>query len=375
MSDKKRIILVAGMFLAASLVAFVVLNRWLVTDIGLLSYGRIWQLYASYSDFGFVRRVFVGTILTESGINSLFQNEYHFAFAIHHIAISVLSSLIAYYCISRKITDPIFLASIAFSPALIIHLGYNTGSLDVFVVIFAATNILFVRNSAIFSIVIVCGLLTHELFVFTIPAQFLVMLMHYDHARSPNSLIILIAPVAAFSITAIAVFFFGTVDMPREIVEQIVRQKIPNAAGQHNFWSGYFEIASTAEQNSTISLQNLTTELKTDFFWLIVPLTYVTLLIARLWTYSDRLLESVAISTAVVAPLLAVLVATDYHRWIAMSANIGILFTLVYAAKTGRSSSRWNTPLLVMCLLAPFGTAAIDRPFPMHQFVIEKFIN
>lgn len=375
MTAQSRVILVSGLFLAASLIAFAVLNRWLVTDIGLLSYGRIWQLYASYSDFGFVRRAFVGTILTESGINSLFKNEYHFAIAAHHIAIAILASMIAYYCISRKITDSAFLASVAFSPALIIHSGYSTGSLDVFVVIFAAINILFVRNLAIFTIVMVSGVLTHELFIFTVPAQFFAILMRSGKARNSYPVKLLFVPAFAFTAATIAVVFFGTVDMPRETVEQIMRQKIPIAEGRHGLWSGYFEIASTAEQNATSSLQNLATALRTDFIWLVIPLTYIALLIARLWSYSERSIETAFMTIAVLAPLLTALVATDYYRWIAMSANMGILLALVYATQAGRSSSRWNIPLFVLCLLAPFGGAAIDRPFPVHQFIIERFMN
>jgi len=375
MTEKSRIVLVSGVFLAASLVAFVVLNRWLVTDIGLLSYGRIWQLYASYSDFGFVRRAFVGTIITESGISALFKNEYYLAFTIHHIAIVVLASLIAYYCISRRITDAIFLASIALSPALIIHSGYTTGTLDVFVLVFATINILFVRNMAIFSFIIVCGVLTHELFIFTVPAQFFAILMRRSQVRSSFPFKIILVPALTFIAATVAVIFFGVIDMPEEIFEQIMREKIPIAEGQHVGWSGHFEITSTTEQNAIGALQNLISELQTDFIWLIIPLTYITLLIARLWNFSKGSLEGVSIAIAVLAPLLAALVATDYYRWIAMSANMGILLALFYASQTGRSNSRWNIPLLVLCLLAPFGSAQIDRPFPMHQFVLERVMN
>lgn len=374
-SDRRRVLLVSGIFLTATLISFIVLNRWLVTDIGLLSYGRIWQLYVSYSDFGFVRRALIGTILTESGINSAFANEYHFALVIHHISIAILAGLIAYYCISRKITNPLFLVSIAFSPALIIHSGYSTGSLDVFVAILAAINILFVRNLTIFSIFIVSGILIHELFIFTVPAQFLAMLIHGSKVQSSYSFKILVAPIFAFTAAAIAVTFFGTVDMPRETVEQIMRQKIPIAEGQHGLWSGYVEIARSTEQYAAGSLNRLSSVIRTDFIWLVIPLTYVAFLMARLLTYSERMIESVAMSIAVLAPLLTALVATDYHRWVAMSANMGILLTLVYATQTGRTESRWNVPILIFCLLAPFGGAQIDRPFPMHQFVFERFMN
>lgn len=357
------------------MVAFIVLNRWLVTDIGLLSYGRVWQLYVSYADFGFVRRALVGTVLTESGINSLFKNEYHFALTIHHAAIALLTILIAFFCIKKKVYDLLFLSTIAFSPALIIHSGYSTGSLDVFIIILAAANILFVRNTLLFSIILVSGVLVHELFIFTVPAQFLALLTRRNRTMNLRTLSTLAAPAVAFIVAVFAVTLFGTAELPRETVEQIMRQRIPIAEGQHGLWSGYFEIASTAEQNATGSLQNLVTELQTDFIWLLIPLTYLVLLVARLWAYSKTPIETAAIVISVLAPLLAALVATDYYRWVAMSANMGILLALLYAAQTGSSVSRWNMPLLLFCFLAPFGSAAIDRPFPMHQFIFERLMN
>lgn len=373
--NKRSAIRIFIIFFAACMVAYVVLNRWLVTDIGLLSYGRIWQLYVSYADFGFIRRALVGTVLTESGINSLLTNEYHFALAIQHVAIAFLTILIAFFCVKKKIYDPLFLSLIAFSPALIIHSGYSTGSLDVFIIILAAANILFVRNNILFSIILVFGVLVHELFIFTAPAQFLALLIRQDNTLNLRSLSTLAAPTVAFIIAVFAVALFGTADLPRETVEQIMRQRIPIAEGQHGLWSGYFEIASTAEQNATGSLEYLVTELQTGFIWLLIPLTYVALLVARLWAYSERPIEKAVIVISVIAPLLAALVATDYYRWVAMSANMGILLALLYAAQTGRSVSRWNIPLVVFCLLAPFGSAAIDRPFPMHQFIFERLMN
>jgi len=357
------------------MLAFFVLNRWLVTDIGLLSYGRVWQLYVSYTDFGFVRRALVGTILTESGANSLLSNEYHFALAAHHLAILALATIIAVYCIAKKITDPLFVASVAFSPAMIIHSGYNTGSLDVFIVILAAINILLVRNVVIFSFILLSGVLIHELFIFTAPAQFFALILRRTKEKDFNALNALVIPAVAFFGAVVSVTLFGTTDLPREIFEQIMREKIPIAEGQHGLWSGYFEIASSAEQNAIGSLQNLFTELRTGFIWLLIPLSYLSFLIARLLTYSERAIYSAAIIFSVAAPLLAALVATDYYRWVAMSANMGILIALLYAAQTGRSASRWNFPLFVFCVFAPFGSAAIDRPFPMHQFVLESFMN
>ena len=145
--QNNRPFLVFFMFLAAAIYSFLVLNRWIVTDLGLLSYGRVWQLYISWSDFGFFRRGLVGTLFSETRINTIFENEYVFAFLVHHFAILTLSILLAVYCLQRGITNILFLIGLAFSPALIIQSGYNTGALDVFVLLVALINILFVLTN------------------------------------------------------------------------------------------------------------------------------------------------------------------------------------------------------------------------------------
>ena len=55
-----KITILFALSLAGSLIF---LNRWVVTDLGLHSFGRVWQYYVSYFDYGFVRRAFFGTIL------------------------------------------------------------------------------------------------------------------------------------------------------------------------------------------------------------------------------------------------------------------------------------------------------------------------
>lgn len=372
---KMHIIVTSAIFAAACMIAFLVLNRWLVTDIGFLSYGRVWQLYVSYFDFGFTRRAFIGTILTASGINSLFENEYHFAISLHHVAILALSILIAYYCIARKISDSVFIASIAFSPALIIHSGYSTGSLDVFVLLIAAINILFVRNIFLFSTLIIIGILVHELFIFTVPAQLFALHLNQREVRTSSLVRTISFPLLALVLGSVLTIFFGTVDMSRETMEEIMKQKLPNAAGQHGLWSGYREIAATVDQDTAGAISALSSHFPTGLVWLALPLIYVATLIARLWRYSKGAIERSYLIFAVIAPLATALVATDYHRWVAMSANMAILLTLVYARNCGKANSRWNMPLLVFCLLAPFGGAQIDRPFPMHQLVLERFMN
>jgi len=55
-----------------------------------------------------------------------------------------------------------------------------------------------------------------------------------------------------------------------------------------------------------------------------------------------------------------------------MSANMALLLTLHLAARENATMSKWNLPIALFCVLAPFGAAELERPFPLHQFVLEK---
>ena len=77
----------------------------------------------------------------------------------------------------------------------------------------------------------------------------------------------------------------------------------------------------------------------------------------------------------VVFPLMAAFVATDLYRWISFSANMALLLTLRLIRDDGSQTAKWNAVLCVFCILAPFGAADYDKPFPVHRFVLEKLLN
>ena len=107
---------------------------------------------------------------------------------------------------------------LAFSPALIIHSGYNTGTLDVFVLIVAVLNILFVRGTLSFCFLLVIGVLIHELFIFTIPAQ-LHAFYFLDSRKKPLSLTLLnIMPVITVVLAVAVIALFGKTDFSNGLV-------------------------------------------------------------------------------------------------------------------------------------------------------------
>ena len=371
---KNSSLLLFLIFISAILYSCAILNRWIVTDLGLLSYNRLWQLNISYTDFGFFRRGLVGTLLSESRINSLFSNEYFSALFIHAISIFIMTSLIAYYCFRKNIKNFLFVIGIAFSPALIIHQGYNTGNLDIFVLIISIINIFFVRNYIVFSLLLFIGVLIHEIFIFTLPAQFFAF---YLYNRS-NKLKILdvatIIPVITSLSAIVIILFFGKLDISELEFKDLMQSKLPNAYMKHILWSGFYEVSTSGELNLSLSTQYHFDHIKDGrFIYALLPLFYVGILILRAVQNIYSRSEVFFLVFAVLFPLLIAFVAMDIYRWIAMSANMALLLTLKIVAKSGHTYSKWNILIAIFCLLAPFGAAGYGRPFPMHQFVLEKF--
>lgn len=356
-----------------------ILNRYLFTDMGLASYGRIWQLYLSYSDFGFVKRALVGTVLWESGASSNFSNEYVFAFVIHNLFIILLTALIAVYIYRHKenIDLPLQIA-IMLSPTFIIHLSYDTGSLDIFVVLLASINLLFVRNILLSTALIFLGVFIHELFIFTIPAQ--IVGTYYKHKRigpfnRADYLKITVLPTLAAILAIGLILIWGRADISIDVFKAAMEVKLPNAAFNHSLWSGFEEVSSPIERFST-PLPAIFDSIKSNFVYVSLPFFYVALLCFVLVKNTDDIVVSIGFLLSALSPLLTYLVATDLHRWIATSAIMAILLILLISQKKPIIVGRLEQALLLFFIvLAPFGSAQIDRPFPMQQYFIEKVIG
>ena len=362
--------------LAALMAAFLILDRWMVTDLGVRSFGRIWAFYINYADFGFVRRGLVGTILQGTALTSLFSNAYHFAIAVQHAAIVVLIALTAIYFLRLR-HDPglLFKAVVFLSPAFILQVAYTTGSLDIFVLILVFLNILMVRNVLLFSALLFVGPLVHELFLFTVPAQLTALLIRKDCdplADFGRAVRLLALPIAAMAAAVVTVALFGAVDLPRAQYDATMARLIPHAVGQIDLWSGYFEVGSSIDENSR-SLGFLVSQLFNHSLFLLIPVAYAGFALLLLLRNEQRPLFRLLLVASCVAPLLVYVVATDLYRWVGMSANMSLLLLMSYGARQPLKLGR--TPLvilLVFSLFAPFGGAVIDNPLPMHKFVMKK---
>jgi hypothetical protein len=361
------------------LASFLVLDRWVVTKLGPLSFGRVWQLYINYPDFGFVRRGLVGTIVHATHLSSLFANEYYFAIFVQHVAIFALAALMAVYFLRSKTeTSLLFKAVVFLSPTFILQCSYTTGSLDVFVLSVVILNILFVRNVVIFSALLALGIFIHELFAFTIPAQLLAFYIRNDldlRARFGQAIKRLALPVATSAAAALIIFLFGRTQMPRSQYEAAMAQMIPHAVGKMDLWSGYFEVGSSVSDNSRSALY-LTLHLVDKLIYIFIPATYVGLLIFVLARRESDTFKKLLLVAAAMVPLVAYLVASDFFRWVGLSGNLALLLLVYYVHERGATVRRgWLVALLCFSVLAPFGGAVIENPFPAHKFILNRFVR
>lgn len=364
---------ITAIFILSVLAAFVVLNRWVFIDTGLLSFGRIWQFYVSYEDFGFVRRALIGTVFSVTGLNSILQNEYHFALLAQHIGILTFATILFSYVVKRGIRDLLFIATLALSPALIIQSGYTTGSLDIFILILASINILYCRRLLIFCAILATGVLIHELFVFTIPAQLVAYYLHLRKQEDAPLFVPAIFTMASTLVSILIILVYGTSNLPRDNFDSIMESKIPLAAGQHILWSGYYEISSTTSKYIIETIAKLAFDITLGAAFLIIPFIYIILVWLRILSVTVLTSTKVLLSIAIIFPILASFLATDLYRWIGMSASLGLMLTLSVIGQGATAKSGFTHALLPFSFLAPFGAAQIDRPFPLHQFVLERF--
>lgn len=358
-------------------ISMVFLNRWLVTDLGLQSFGRLWQYYVSYFDFGFIRRGFFGTIITETGISGHIENPYIFGYLIYAAKILLLSFLILFFCLKKDVFSSWHGYAVVFlSPAFILQSGYLTGTQDLQLVILAAICVLFVNNWLIISAVSAAGVLMHELFVFMFPAIALITYFKRVGSVAINFKEIFRAFVSGTFIflTLLLVIFIG-VDVERGQFESLMAERMGSAAYQHGLWSGYFEVFSSVDENTHIGFRSLVNILA-SLGYAIIPILYAFLLAFAVSFYvQGEVWKKFLIFAAMILPVFTIFVASDFYRWVGMSANMSILAILaMHNAKLISVPNKIFFLLLLFSLLAPFGAAGLERPFPAHQMILEKVL-
>ncbi len=359
---------------ASAAFSFLILNRWFVTELKLKSFGRLWQYYVSWGDFGFFRRGLVGTILTETGLNRLLQSEYLFAYLFYGclMAISYLL-VIKFILVNEKLRDNNALSfCVLLSPATFSHFAYSTGSNDLVLFVLLLLAVLYVRSAWALSLVLVSGVLVHELFIFLLPGIFVLKSV----TRPESSLVLdrrLVVPAIAALVAIVVVTLAGRMDVSTATFEAVMAKRLPLAEHQHPLWSGYSELSYTLEDHRRAGL-SIIQSLWANRWYLLVPTVY-SFLVAwfAAWFLQSGVLAKASVFTVILFPLMAIFMATDYYRWVSLSACLGLVGALLLIARGQLIVPRQAlTLLMVFSLAAPFGSAQLNWPFPLHQFVLER---
>jgi hypothetical protein len=341
------------------------------------SFGRLWQYYVSWFDFGFHRRGLVGTLLTESGLNTVFQNEYLFVYLIYGILIATSYLLIAKAIISNQklSSNTMLIFCVIFSPAIFFHFAYSSGNLDLILFIFFIIAIFFSNTTFLLSLVVASGVLVHELFVFFLPCIFILKYLVRGKQKSwPDWE--LISPAIAALIAIFIVIFFGKINVSASTFEFLMSKRIPFAAHQHPLWSGYIEVASSFQDNSNTGI-NMISSMWNNKFYLIIPTIYAVFIAWVVsWFMTSSKIIKIIIFFLIIFPLMASFVAGDYYRWVSISACLGLVSMMLLICNDILSAPKWTLVLLMgFSVFSPFGSASLNRPFPMHQMLLEKIFR
>jgi hypothetical protein len=363
---------------AASLfVTLIFVNRWFITDLGVLSFGRVWQYFVSYADFGFARRELWGTVLSLTGINRLFANAYYFSYAFYILEIFAFVGGIWFFLLRRADKRSVwFYFALFFSPVLVLQSGYLTGTQDLQLLLIAMILTLYVKSPITFAVGCCAGVLTHELFVFLLPFLFLAYYFKTSPTVSIRGLFTsqVVVPATVVVFVILITVFGGRLDVPESRYDQVMAQKMPAAAGNHSLWSGYTEVAWSIERNAGTANGTLEA-IAENKGYVIVPVAYTMLVavIAVGFTAVGSGWFRGALFISILFPMLTVFVATDVYRWIGMSGNLAWLLILAAMGQSRYSAPRWCfMALALFVVVAPFGAAEIARPFPAQQLLLEK---
>ncbi len=367
--------LVIFFFVTAMLAASIFLHRWTVTDLGVESFGRLWQYYVSYFDFGFLRRGFLGTFLTESGLSSLISDPYVFAYIFYQLKIFLLGALVLVFFLRNNVFDSWHgYAVVFFSPAFILQSGYLTGTQDLQLLILSAICVLYLNSWLGLVIVGVFGILMHELFMFVFPALALVFYLRKvgsANVEVSNMYKGVLATVCVAS-SLLIVIFFG-VDVERNVYEDLMADRMGQAAYDHGLWSGYFEVFSSVDQNVNIGF-NALKGIVDSWVYVLLPVIYAIALAIIVAVHLDgKVWKKIVLFSVLVFPIFVIFVASDFYRWVGMSANVSLLALVVlHNENLIKVSRRVLWIILPFSLLAPLGAAGLERPFPAHQMVLER---
>ncbi len=361
------------------LVFLLILNRWVVTPLGLRSFGRVWPYFVSYSDFGFVRRALLGTLLSLTKLNTIFTNEYAFAIVCFAL-MGALAYFLTYLILRGGAYSRAFVIAAAFSPAFLLHLGYANSSQDLPVLLTVLAAVILRKSLPSLCILVCIGIMLHEIFLFLIP---FILVVRWGEgglvtsARWSRKNIVSLASILLAAIIAYgSLKVFGAAHFDESQYYNVMALRMPNAAHKNVFWSGYFELFSTYSENVTDIPAFLKEHYNSFFSYLSLLAVAYALFLCYIGVWKSPRLDLFAkliVTAAELFPFMIIVVATDLLRWYSFSGTAALLILIRFAQNGYVDVSQATVSvMLAFCVLAPFGEVAIDYPFPILFFFGNK---
>lgn len=359
---------------ATSYLLFILVLFRFFRGFSVSSYGRIWHFFVSYSDFGMARRSLIGTIVQGTHIGSV-MGEYQLAYALHVLTVGILAA-----CLARLAQTGIYQLrgfdslALFLSPALIVYQGYNTGSLDLYL-IFLSVFVLFYSGRwqiPLIILAVVLGCFIHEAFMFMAPFLLGLRLAAESREKPKRMLrhILLLLPAISMVLLGIYLILVGQSAPDYEEYIRVISVRIPiSAAVKYPNWDGYFELYSSLSANTLERLVDLRA-IASSAHLVIIPLLY-SLACSASFCYiaSPRfgLGNSIILSAYSLFPIFILI--GDFYRWVSLACVLSLLGCL----RLWRESECRQPLWLSICLL--FATAFVSfghvlpRPFPFWQAI------
>ena len=371
LSKSRKVFLAEFLFLLNSL-NLLILIKPLFSDLGFQSFGRIWQYHSSWTEFGFIRRSVMATIIDSIGIPLSKDNPYLAPYVIYAVILLSTLNLIAYQY-RNFIRENFFLSLVVFfSPALFFHLSYTTGNFDLIslIVFYFLINSKKVASAIIF---ITFGMLNHEIFILFLPLYF--FLEYYTRTNLKKFFKKFLVVMLTTLVNFYAFMKIATPTMDRSEFEKLMAKKLGSAANQHPFWSGYLELSpkSPLEYQEKYGIQlKLIWE---NIGYIITPTIFAMLtfiLILSILKFS-RAESALLLISSLIPFFVSLIFADDFYRYLSLSiSGLLLVFLKIYVSKgLSFEPDRKVYATIAFSALGPLGSGDLSRPFPLLQKLFE----
>src|SRR5664280_869558 len=170
-----------------------------------------------------------------------------FVYAVFSVELLVLLCLVARIILEQESVrnNAALCFAIFLSPATFVHFAYAQGNLDVPICILLLLALFCASNPWILAMLVVAGVLTHESFIFFLPAIFLLKLLALSDRK--QNITPLVVPATAATIASLIVVLGGRLEHVSQFAyEGLMARRMPQFAGLIHLWSGIlsrFEVA------------------------------------------------------------------------------------------------------------------------------------